>query len=50
MLRDGTGYTDLGADYLDKRDAQHLKRRLVNRLERLGLKVTLEPMPVSNTA
>jgi transposase len=50
MLRDGTPYTDLGADYLDKCDEQHLKRRLVKRLEQLGLKVTLEPLAASSSA
>jgi transposase len=50
MLRDGTAYTDLGPDYLDKRDEQHLKRRLVKRLEQLGLKVTLEPMAASSSS
>ena len=43
MLQRGTVYTDLGADYFDKRNEQQLQRSLVKRLERLGLKVTLEP-------
>lgn len=43
MLKDGTVYRELGGDYFDKRNAQQLQRSLVKRLERLGLKVTLEP-------
>jgi transposase len=43
LLRKGEDYTDLGADYFDRRDREHLTRRLVRRLEGLGLKVTLEP-------
>jgi transposase len=45
MLRNGTDYTDLGGDYFDRRDREGLARRLVRRLEGLGLKVTLEPEP-----
>jgi transposase len=43
ILRRGTTYTDLGADYFDRRNEQQLQHSLVKRLERLGLKVTLEP-------
>jgi transposase len=43
MLKRGTAYTDLGADYFDKRNQQQLQRSLVKRLERLGLQVTVEP-------
>ena len=49
MLRNGSAYADLGADYLDKRDEQHLKRRLVKRLEQLGVKVMLEPLAASTS-
>jgi transposase len=45
MQRTGTDYTDLGGDYFERRDADRLTRRLVRRLESLGLKVTLEPSP-----
>jgi transposase len=41
MLRDGTDYTELGGDYFDRRDRERLARRLVRRLEGLGLKVTV---------
>lgn len=43
MLNRGTEYVDLGPDYFDKRNQQQLQHSLVKRLERLGLKVTLEP-------
>ncbi len=42
MLKKGTEYADLGADYFERRDAGRLTRHLVDRLERLGHKVTLE--------
>jgi transposase len=45
MQRTGTDYTDLGGDYFERRDTDRLTRRLVRRLESLGLKVTLEPTP-----
>jgi transposase len=43
ILRDGTCYSDLGADYFDRLNPEGLRRRLTKRLERLGFKVTLEP-------
>ena len=43
MLKRGTPYQDLGADYFDKRNAQQLQRTLIRRLEALGLSVTVEP-------
>jgi transposase len=36
-------YQDLGADYLDRLAPDRLAKTLVRRLERLGLKVTVEP-------
>jgi transposase len=44
MLRDGTEYVDLGADYFDRRNEQRVQRHLVKRLEHLGFKVSLEPV------
>jgi transposase len=43
LLRDGTTYTDLGGDYFERRDRDRLTRRLLRRLEGLGLKVTVQP-------
>jgi transposase len=36
-------YRDLGADYLDQLDPTRATRRLVERLQRMGVKVTIEP-------
>lgn len=44
LLKNGTVYTDLGADYFDRRNEQHIQRQLVKRLEHLGYKVTVEPL------
>jgi transposase len=44
ILKDGTTYRDLGHDYFDKRETVRLQRRLIARLEALGLRVTVEPM------
>jgi len=43
LLRTGRTYADLGADYFDRLDREHLTKRLVKRLEHLGHKVTLQP-------
>ena len=43
MLKDGSEYAELGADYLDKLDPQRVTRYLVKRLHRLGYDVTLTP-------
>jgi len=42
VLRDGTPYSELGANYFDERDREAVARRAVKRLERLGFKVTIE--------
>jgi transposase len=47
ILSRHTVYQDLGTDYFDQRDRQALQRRLVRRLEGLGHKVTLEPLPAA---
>ncbi len=39
MLRDDVDYRDLGGDYFDRRDKAKLARRLIRRLEHLGLTV-----------
>jgi hypothetical protein len=43
ILRRGTAYEELGAEYLDRLEPERQTRQLVRRLERLGHKVTLEP-------
>ena len=45
MLRDGTFYTDLGADYFDKRARTTQTNRLVRRLQALGFDVQITPIP-----
>ena len=46
VLNRREAYRDLGADYLDRLEPERLTKRLVKRLERLGLKVTIEPQTV----
>jgi transposase len=43
VLKRGTVYNELGAEYLDRLEPQRQTRQLVRRLEKLGHKVTLEP-------
>lgn len=43
LLREGTTYAELGADYFDHLDTDRLTRTLVRRLERLGHEVVLKP-------
>ena len=43
VLKKGQSYRELGADYLERtQDRERLKTRLVKRLEKLGVKVTVE--------
>lgn len=44
MLKHRVSYHDLGNDYFDRLNSESLKRHLVKRLEKLGHKVTLEPL------
>ncbi|HVB55302.1 MAG TPA: IS110 family transposase [Candidatus Acidoferrales bacterium] len=44
MLKRGENYRELGADHFDRIDVNRIRRSLVRRLERLGHKVTLEPV------
>ena len=43
VLTSGEPFHDLGANYFDQRDVEHLTRRLTRRLEQLGYTVTLQP-------
>lgn len=43
MLRDGTEYRELGANYFDLLRPERTRNRLVRRLQRLGLEVSLRP-------
>jgi len=44
IIAEGTRYRDLGQNYFDQRNAETVQRRLVKRLEQLGLRVTVEPL------
>ena len=48
MLTKKEPYHELGAQYFDEHQRDHVQRRLVHRLERLGFAVTLEPLPVTS--
>jgi hypothetical protein len=43
LLARGTVYQEAGAAYYDRRDADRIRRRAVQTLERQGYRVTLEP-------
>ncbi len=44
VLAHSGNYEELGFDYFEKRnETEAYKRRLVHQLEKLGLKVTVEP-------
>lgn len=45
LLTRETTYTDLGPQYFEERERTAVEKRLVRRLEALGNKVTLEPIP-----
>ena len=47
VLKRGTTYAELGADFLGRLEPARLTRQLVKRLEALGHKVTLEPRPAA---
>jgi transposase len=42
LLKNKQSYRELGADFLDRRHADHVKRYLLKRLERLGVVVTVQ--------
>lgn len=44
LIKSGEEYRDLGADYLTELNQDAATRRLVRRLERMGNKVTIEPV------
>jgi transposase len=43
LLKTGRPYSDLGADYFDRLDAERIERHHVKRLQQLGYEVTLTP-------
>jgi len=44
ILKTGHGYRELGGNYLEQINKDQLQRYFTKRLERLGLRVTLEPL------
>ena len=42
-------YQDLGADYFDKKQPEKAKKKLIQRLEKLGYQVTVQPVSVALT-
>jgi transposase len=47
LIKEPVVYEDLGPNYFDTLDPDHVKRRLVRRLENLGHEVILNPKPSS---
>jgi len=47
LLTRKEGYSDLGANYFDERDRQAVTKRCLNRLHKLGYRVTLEKLPMA---
>ncbi len=45
LLSRRVGYQDLGEDYFDRHNTEVQRRRLIRRLESLGLRVTAEEIP-----
>jgi transposase len=48
VLQQGVAYNDLGEEFFYRRDTENTeryRRRLIHQLERLGHKVTIEPLP-----
>jgi transposase len=52
VLRNGTVYQELGADHYDQQNKPKVTRKLVERLQRLGYYVTLQPVesPIEGAA
>jgi len=48
ILKSEMPYQDLGSDYFDRLHPERTKKRLVQRLERLGLTVVVQPSPSPN--
>ena len=44
ILKQGVAYRELGGNYFDQRAKEATQRNLIHRLQKLGLKVTVEPL------
>jgi len=49
LLRDQTNYREVGGDYFDRMHPERTRNRLVRRLERMGLQVTVQTDPTDPT-
>lgn len=49
LLRRGTTYQELGGNYFDERDRTTLAQRLLGRLKKLGMHVTIQPAEGTTT-
>ena len=47
MLSRRASYQELGGEYFDRRNVEVQRRRLLRKLEALGVKVTIESLPVA---
>jgi len=47
MIDRGAEYQELGGNYFDERKQETVQKQLIRRLEKLGLKVTVEPLPAA---
>jgi len=47
MIKRGSRYAELGADYFERRDPKGLAMRLAKRIEKLGFAVTVQTLPVA---
>jgi transposase len=47
VLKNHASYEELGGDYFDRQQVEQQRARLIRRLEALGLKVTVEELPIA---
>ncbi len=47
LLSAKAGYQDLGGDYFDQLNVESQRNRLIKKLEALGVKVTVEELPLA---
>lgn len=47
LLTRRQNYSDLGANYFDERDRTAVQKRCIKRLEKLGFRVDLQPLPIA---
>jgi transposase len=50
MLTYNTSYRDLGANHFDQLNLQYVLKNAINRIERLGFKTIIEPIPVQEVS